>query len=321
MRLDFRSILVTGAGGFVGSYLLPRLRAAIADDATITACVREKGRTLEGVTTAQVDIARADEVEQLVADTRPDLLIHLAALASVGQSATAAAMTWQVNVGGTLNLAAALRAQRPDCTVLFGSSVEVYGASFNHGVVDEDTPPAPLSPYARSKQAAEWVLGDVLSQSNQLIVARPCNHSGPGQTEDFVLPAFAAQIAAIEAGRQSPVMRVGNLDAARDFLDVRDVVDAYLALLAATSTLPSRAIFNIASGKPRTIASMLDRLMALSNTPIAVEQDSARLRPSDVPITRIDASRLRTTIGWRPARDIDGMIADLLASHRSTQRA
>jgi len=317
MPLPFRSVLVTGAGGFVGGYLLPALRTALGAEASITAVAREKGRTLvDADQTATVDILDADAIGQLIDDVQPDLVIHLAALASVGLSTGAAAATWRTNVGGTVNLAAAIRAHRPECTVLFGSSVEVYGSAFNDGIVDEDTLPAPASPYARSKRAAEWALADVLGPGNRLIVTRPCNHSGPGQTEDFVLPAFAAQVAAIEAGRQSSVLRVGNLEAARDFLDVHDVVDAYLALLASADALPSRSTFNIASGEPQTIAAMLDRLMAMTDTAITVEQDPARMRPSDVPATRIDATRLRELTGWRPRRDLGAMVGSLLDDFR-----
>ena len=252
----------------------------------------------------------------MIGDTQPDLVIHLAAMASVGQSLGATAVTWQVNVNGTLNLAAAIQAFQPKCTVLFGSSVEVYGESFNHGTVHEDTVPTPLSPYARSKRAGEWILGDVLSPNNRLIVARPCNHSGPGQTEDFVLPAFAAQIAAIERGTQPPVLRVGNLEAARDFLDVRDVVDAYITLIGHAERLPPRSVFNIASGQPRTIASMLDHMLTLTTAEIVIEQDPARMRPSEVPVTTIDATRLRAATGWAPVYDTDKMIEDLVASYR-----
>ena len=151
---------------------------------------------------------------------------------------------------------------------LFASSVSVYGASLNDGLIDETAAPRPLDAYGRSKLAAEGALADMLAPSSRLVIARPVNHSGPRQSEKhFVLSSFAAQIAAIEAGRGEPELRVGDLSKARDFLDVRDVVEAYRALIAKAPEMPRVGIFNIASGEPHTIGDLLDRLRGRATRP------------------------------------------------------
>jgi len=247
---------------------------------------------------------------------QPDLIIHLAGQASVGQSANNAAATWSVNLCGSLALARAAAALLPDCTVLFTSSVEVYGLTFNHGIATEDSPLRPQSAYARSKAAAETMFADVLPATAQLIVARPSNHSGPGQDQAFVIPSFAAQIAGVEAGTSTEI-RVGNLDAERDFLDVRDVVEAYLALLAKAKDLPARAIFNIASGHPVAIKDILKRLCALSYRDIEVVQDTNRLRPSEVSRAAIDISAI-TALGWAPRYTLDQLLLQVLNHQRKS---
>ena len=198
--------------------------------------------------------------------------------------------------------------------MLFTSSVEVYGLTFNHGIATEDSPLRPQSAYARSKAAAETMFADVLPATAQLIVARPSNHSGPGQDQAFVIPSFAAQIAGVEAGTSTEI-RVGNLDAERDFLDVRDVVEAYLALLAKAKDLPARAIFNIASGHPVAIKDILKRLCALSYRDIEVVQDTNRLRPSEVSRVAIDISAI-TALGWAPRYTLDQLLLQVLNHQR-----
>jgi GDP-4-dehydro-6-deoxy-D-mannose reductase len=305
--LPYRSVLITGASGFVGGHLLKALRARLSPEAAVHRADRTGSRP--------VDILDADALRAFVADARPDLVFHLAAQASVGQSASAGADTWRVNLCGTVNLAEAIAAEAPTATVAFASSSEVYGAAFNSGTMDEDATPIPQSPYARSKLAAEWAIRDALSPENRLLVFRPTNHSGPGQDTRFVLPAFAEQIAAIEAGRQPPVIKVGSLTAERDFLDVRDVVEAYLDAVAAPATA-AHETFNIASGRLVPVGRLLDELLAMTTADIAVEQDPARLRPSDIPRAAVDATRLRSRTGWSPRRSLRQMIADVLDDRR-----
>ena len=196
-----------------------------------------------------VDLRDAAAVDRLVAEARPDIIVHLAGQASVGAlDRGAGEETWRVNLAGTLNLALAVNRFAPEATVLFASSSEVYGRAFGPDPVNEETPPEPANAYARSKLLAERTLADVLPATARILVARPFNHTGPGQREDFVLPSFAAQVARIEAGLQS-ALRVGNLDVARDFLDVRDVVAAYCALIEAAPRLPMRFTCNVATGR------------------------------------------------------------------------
>jgi GDP-4-dehydro-6-deoxy-D-mannose reductase len=202
---------------------------------------------------------------------------------------------------------------------LFTSTAEVYGASFLSGTAREDTPTAPTNAYAVSKLAAEYILQNILPPATRLIIARAFNHSGPGQDGRFVLPSFAAQIARAEAGSGPAVIRVGNLDAERDFLHVADVVEAYIALLAATGEQPRLTQVNVASGEAWRLRGLLEGLLARARRSITVEVDPARMRPADIPRVVGDASRLRDLTGWRPRLGVDAILDDLLAYFRARE--
>lgn len=311
----FSRIMVTGADGFVGRHLLPALTAAASPGAEISLASRT-GEGEAGYPVVMMELKDPASVEAAVAAIRPDLVIHLAAQASVGQSWGAAADTWDINLCGSLHLARAVAEHVPRSAFFYVSTAEVYGSSFNDGDAVESTPLRPQSAYSRSKAAAEGMLADVLPDSATLIVARPSNHSGAGQDARFVIPSFAAQIARIEQGAAEHI-RVGNLEAERDFMDVRDVVEAYIGLLARTPSLPPRAIFNIGTGHSVRIGDILDRLRAMSGVPTPVVPDPDRMRPSEIARTVIDAGALRAATGWRPAHALDEMLATVLNEQRA----
>jgi len=248
----------------------------------------------------------------------PDLIIHLAAQASVGQARNSEGETWSINVAGTIALARSAAQFAPACTFFFVSTADLYGGAYNRGIVDEKTLPEPRSPYARSKLAAEMALGDILTDEARLIIARPTNHSGTGQDERFVIPGFAAQIVAVERGEASTV-NVGNLTPQRDFLDVRDVVNAYMALLAKAPALPMRSTFNIASGEVIAIQTVLDQLCQLSDADLVVTQDPQRMRASDVDKTMIDITEITRATGWAPTHPISEMLNNVLTDQRRSR--
>ena len=177
-------------------------------------------------------------------------------------------------------------------------------------------PLEPLDEYGASKAAGEIALHAASARGLACIRLRPFNHSGPGQTEDFVVPAFAAQIARIEAGLAKPVMRVGNLDAARDFVDVRDVCDAYALALARGEAVPPGTAINVASGVARRIGDILEALLSLARVPIRVQPDPARMRPSEVPVVVGDPGRAAALLGWSPRIPFETTLADVLADWR-----
>jgi GDP-4-dehydro-6-deoxy-D-mannose reductase len=312
----FGTVLLTGGTGFVGSHLSRALAQRQPDAKLVFLCRPGEQPTQPDATFLTADLTDEASVDAAIKQVSPDLILHLAAQASVGDAIGGAEQTWRVNFCGTMWLASAVARHSPNAIFLFVSSAEVYGASFRNGPAREDTPLLPLNAYARSKAAAEAMLADVLPESTRLIIARSFNHTGAGQDERFVLPAFAAQIARIERGEQEPRLNVGNLAAEREFLDVEDVVEAYLRLLD-TGGLPQRATFNICSGEAHAISEMLDHMRARARTSFEVDVDPARLRPSEIARAVGDPSKLRNMTGWTPRHSIDDMLSRLLDHWRA----
>lgn len=298
-------ILITGASGFVGKILTRRLQDA--------------GHHVLPLTSATCDINDAGAVEEAIAQARPTHVVHLAAITNVPQSFKNPLLTWQTNVLGSVNVLQALRNKAPQAFVLFVSSSEVYGASFKQGIaLDEQSPCQPQNPYAASKLAAETAFHEYFRQGQPGVIVRPFNHIGAQQSPDFVTASFARQIALIEAGQQAPQLKVGNLEACRDFLDVNDVCDAYerlLGLSARSGDYPR--CYNICSGQPRRIRDILDELLSMSNVAIEVIQDPERMRPSDVPTATGNTRAMRDTTGWQPATPLRETLEGLLAYWRA----
>lgn len=311
----FGRVLVTGGTGFVGGHLCPLLAQAWPHAQRRLLVRPGEGTERPGFERRPVDLCDAGALEEEVARFRPDLVVHLAAQSSVGAARDATGQTWRVNVGATLALAQACARHAPAATLFFASTAEVYGASLNEGPADESAVPRPANCYGRSKWAAEMALGDVLGPEATLVIARSFNHTGPGQDTRFAVPAFAAQIAGIEGGALTPELRVGNLEARRDFLDVRDVVEAYVAMIR-TAPKSGRDVFNVASGVGRRIGDVLEGLRALSTRPFAILLDPARDRPAEIASAVGRADKLRARTGWAPRVDWDATLRDVLDDHR-----
>jgi GDP-4-dehydro-6-deoxy-D-mannose reductase len=232
---------------------------------------------------------------------RPDVCVHLAGVAAIGAARANPRGTWEVNLHGTLNVADAILAAAPQCRMIFISSAECYGASFKSGLaLDEFANLAPMNLYAATKAATELALGVLAAEGLRLMRLRPFNHTGPGQTDHFVVPAFAGQIARIEAGQMPAEMAVGALDPERDFLDVRDVCSAYVASIDSFDDVENNTVINIASGHAVKIGTILDLLLAQAKRPIAVRQDQSRLRPVEIRRAIGDATRAKTLLNWQP---------------------
>lgn len=306
---DASRVLVTGASGFVGRHLVDLLTT----HGGVT--VVRAGRAGEDADIV-FDLADQNSVAQGIAETRPDIVFHLAGEASVAAAARAAARTWQVNVGGSLALATALAEVNPAATLLFASSSEVYGRAFLDGAASENDRPAPVSVYGQSKLAAEQMLAAVMAPNATLIVARPSNHIGPGQDGRFALPSFAAQLVAGERAGERATIQVGNLDAERDFMDVRDVVRAYALLAHRLHGSSARETVNIASGTLRSINTMLDALRRSARIDSEVVVDPTRLRAAEIQRESVDAKKLRAATGWTPDYPLERSVADILDDWR-----
>ncbi|MFY9629100.1 MAG: GDP-mannose 4,6-dehydratase [Methylocystis sp.] len=319
----FERILLTGGSGFVGSHLAPLLADACPEARRELLTLEMEQGPAGRWTKVRGDLLNPEMIDEAIATLRPDLVVHLAGQASIGKALGAGEQTWRANLLGAINLASALARHAPQTTMLFASSASVYGASLNDGAARETAPLRPLDAYGRSKVAAEGVFADVLGARSRLIIARPVNHSGPRQSEkSFVLSSFAAQIAAIEAGRKEPVLHVGDLSKARDFLDVRDVVAAYMLLIEKAEELPNRVnCFNVASGEPHPISELLEGLRRLSTKPFEIRVEPGLLRPSaaDIPSIALDAGKLRDATGWRPRHTIDDLLQSLLEYWRGVE--
>lgn len=309
--------LITGAAGFVGRHLTALL--ARNRDWELIGIESRPGTSIPDLRMMTCDLRDAALTKDVIRDCHPDYIFHLAAQANVPIAVASPSDTLINNAVSQINVLEACRAASIDPVILVVSSAEVYGAAASEDLpLTEQQPFRPANPYAVSKVTQDMLgLQYFLSYGMRIIRVRPFNHIGPGQSDHFVVSSFARQIAEIEAGLADPVVRVGNLDAQRDFLDVRDVVRAYELV-----TQPEFAgeVFNVASGFPRSIRSMLDRLVALSSAEITIQEDPSRLRPSDVPILIGDAGKLTRRTGWRPEVPIEQSLADTLDFWRERVR-
>lgn len=309
-------VLITGITGFAGSHLADYLIAE-HPDVEIFGTYRWRSRReniehLDGkVTLLETDLRDYPSVAAALRRAEPDAIFHLAAQSFVPTSWNAPSETIVTNVVGQTNIFEAVRALGLDPRIQIACSSEEYGLVLPDEVpIRETNPLRPLSPYAVSKVSQDY-LGYQYFQSYGIkaLRTRGFNHTGPRRGEVFVTSNFAKQIALIEAGRQAPVISVGNLDAVRDFTDVRDMVRAYW--LAVQSARPGE-VYNIATGNGITIRAMLDKLIALARVEVRVETDPARLRPSDVEVLIGDSSKFRGDTGWEPRIPFDQTLADLL---------
>ncbi|MDQ6698374.1 MAG: GDP-mannose 4,6-dehydratase [Actinomycetota bacterium] len=298
--------LVTGALGFVGHHLSEHL-SSNGDE--VVGVDRHEGG---------VDITDAAAVHELLEDVKPDVVYHLAGWADVGGSWRAPVEAFRVNAEGTLNILNAAIDVGVD-RVLAVSSADVYGKVSTRDLpITEESPLRPVSPYAASKVAADYLgLQAWLGRGLPVLRVRAFNHLGPGQTDKFVAPALASRIARNEL-EGTDVLTIGNLSARRDFTDVRDVVRAYRMLVL--SGEPGE-VYNVCSGVDLAVQDLADQLLALARRPMRFEPDPELLRPVDIPVLRGDHSRLTKATGWEPEIPIDRTLADLLEDWRSRVRA
>lgn len=310
-------VLITGVSGFAGSHLAAHLLAQGEVDlwGTARSGLGASAHLAGRITTEPVDLIEAGAVRALLERAQPERIYHLAAQAFVPRSWEAPWETLENNIRGQLNVLQGVVDLGLESRVLCVASMEVYGPPRPEELpLDERTPFRPDSPYGVSKVAQD-VLGGQYFQSYGVhaVRARPFNHIGPRQNDRFVAASFARQIAEIEAGLRPPVIEVGNLEAQRDFTDVRDVVRAYVLLLE--QGVAGEA-YNIGRGDPVRIRYLLNKLLSFSHTEIEVRQDPARLRPSDVPLSCADISKIQAATGWRPEIPLHQSLRDILNDWR-----
>lgn len=318
-------VLITGLTGFVGPYVAAEV-ARRDSSAEIFGLVwappdEETARHLPAaIRSLTGDVTDVESLRTAVRAARPDLVFHLAAASSVAASWSKPGEAFEVNAVGTLNLLEAIRDFAPGAMTVIASSAEIYGgAADDDHPLTETSPYRPASPYAASK-AAQDLLSATFSEAHGLRVARLrlFNQTGPGRPPHFVASSFARQIARIEAGDQPAEIKVGNLEARRDFVDVRDAARAYWVV--AQEGVPGAA-YNVCSGHAVSMSSLLENLLSQSECSVAVVPDPERMRPADTPLLVGDPTLFRKTTGWVAEIPIERTLADLLEWWRGRIRS
>ena len=290
-----KKLLLVGGTGFVGSHMRVALEATYLVVAT--------GR--------EIDVRNPDQLRALIGKVKPDHVVNLAAITTLRESFENPHDTYDINFLGTLNLLMALRECDFVGRLLFVSSSEVYGLLAEHELpVSEARIPKPLSPYAVAKIAAE-ALCYQWSQTEkfEIVTARPFNHIGLGQSERFAIADFGRQVAAIKLGLSEPVIHVGDIDTTRDFIDVRDVVSAYRLLLAEGR---NAEVYNVCSGKERSIRSLIERMCELASVTVELRPDPARFRLSDQRRACGSNDKLVADTAWELSYFLDQTLSDIV---------
>lgn len=310
-----KSILVTGLAGFAGSYL----GEVLLSKGYKVHGILGPGETIDNIKHIKNDlrldrgdITKADKLAAYIKKVKPYYVFHLAAMSSVRQSIKKEKLTYDVNFNGTMNLYSALASLStlPKKVILVSSS-DCYGIfKPSDRLLKEDMSLNPISPYAISKAAGEYLSHYYLKQYRlPITITRAFNHTGPRQSDVFVIPSFARQIAEIEAGLEKPIMNVGNLAVKRDLSDVRDIVIGYYRM--AVKGKPGE-VYNLCSGTALSIRELLNKLRRLSFADIKVKVDKSRFRKADIPVLRGDNSRARKQLGWKPGFELEETLRDTL---------
>lgn len=308
--------LITGVTGFAGSYLAEYLLSTKKYSVSGTYLLEESLKNVADIGSrlnlVRVDLSNEKNVLNIVKEISPSVIFHLAALTSPANSFKSPTETLTNNISLQINLMEAVRKNNLFNTkILVVSSGEIYGAVEKKNLpIDEETPLNPTNPYSVSKIAQDFLgLTYFLSYNLKIIRVRPFNHIGPRQSPQFVVSSFAKQIAEIEKGKRKPVLSVGNLDAKRDFVDVKDMVRAYVLAIEEGK---NGDVYNIGSGVSHKISDILDRLISMSSSAIKIEKDEKLFRPSDNPELICDPSKFAKLTGWKPQIPIDKTLKDTL---------
>jgi len=306
--------LITGISGFAGSHLAEfllnkkyKVFGIFYDKSTFS----NLNDFIDKITLFKCDIRNYDSLKKIIKEVQPDEIYHLAAISFIPTSLKNPKLTFDTNLYGTLNLYQAVIELKINPKILFVGSADEYGLVKESDLpIREDCPLRPINPYSISKVSADSLSYFYFKNFYlNIIRVRPFNHIGPRQSPEFVCSSFAKQIAEIEKGLKRPIVYVGNLDARRDFSDVRDVVKAYWL---ATEYCDPGEVYNICSGKSYSIKEVLDTLISYTKVKIDIKQDSARMRPSDVPILGGDSSKFRKQTGWKPEIPFEKTLEDIL---------
>ena len=314
-------VLVTGAAGFVGSHLVALLGAEQPAPHVVgwrrpdPDGGKPRHPAPDGparLPYRAVDVLDAGAVRHAVEELKPDQVYHCAGAAAVAGSWNLRVSTLRTNVIGTEHLLAAIERAAPSARVLIPGSALVYRPG--RGPLAEDAAIGPVSPYGLSKLAQEMLAARYAADGLGVVRTRSFTHIGPGQDPSYAASSFARQIACIEAGLAEPVLQVGDLDAQRDLLDVRDTVRAYRGLMEHGAL---GAVYNVCSGAAHPMREVLEGLVSLADIPIEVRVDPARLRPSDYPELRGDRTRITADVGWAPRIPLSETLRDLLDHWRA----
>jgi GDP-4-dehydro-6-deoxy-D-mannose reductase len=310
-------VLITGITGFAGSHLAEYIlqhhpAAEIFGIRRWRSRIENIEHFIDKIHVLECNLVDASSVKALIADVRPDKIFHLAAQSFVPSSWNAPAESLTTNILGQLNIFEALRQSKlTDTWMQIAGSSEEYGMVYEDEIpIRETNPLRPLSPYAVSKVGQDYLAYQYfMSYGLKVVRTRGFNHTGPRRGEVFVDSDFSKQAVEIEKGKRPPVMYVGNLDAKRDFSDVRDMVRAYW--LSLEKCEPGE-VYNICSGRSISIRELLDLILAATKLQIEIRPDPSRLRPSDVPILEGECTKFQQATGWKPEIPLEQTIADIL---------
>jgi GDP-4-dehydro-6-deoxy-D-mannose reductase len=301
-----RRVLVTGAGGFAGRQLVQQF---VDDGWEVAGIVHTRSSGVPDVSEHKVDITDKGALTAIIGDFAPELVCHLVAIVDTVTTPDVIRL-YETNTLGTVAVLEAMRAAGSDARFLYTSTSFVYGASsLEEQPVREDHPLRPLTPYGASKAAGETVTRQHARQTGtEALIARAFQHTGPGHVGAYAMSDWARQLAEIESGPGSGVIRCGNIDVERDYLDVRDVASAYLAIAVNGG---AGEVYNVSSDIPRSMRSLLEGLIEAFGIDVEIEIDPDRFRSVDQQVFYGDSTKARTETGWKPRYELQQTLGDL----------